>query len=107
MPITRSEAMFFTGGLVAGVAVVAALPWLKKQYETLRENAESGEGMPAADLGRKMATTFEEFLKAAPGFAEAGKAGMAAGYDAARKMATAAAGSTASDDVTVGPTQAA
>ena len=87
MPVTRSEALFFTGGLVAGIAAVAAYPWVKKQYDAMREGAQEGESMPVADIGRKVAASFEDFLKAAPTFAEAGKSGMQAGFEAAKRMA--------------------
>ncbi|MBI1322928.1 hypothetical protein GC170_07055 [bacterium] len=89
MPVTRSEAMFFTGGLLAGVAAVAAYPWLKKQYDTLREQSSSEDSaMPqASEIGRKLSETVEEFLKNAPGFVDAGKSGLHAGFEAATRMA--------------------
>lgn len=89
MPVTRSEAMFFTGGLIAGVAAVAALPWLKKQYDSMREQSSGVDSsMPqATEIGRKLSETMEDFLKSAPGFVDAGKSGLQAGFDAACRMA--------------------
>lgn len=89
MPVTRSEAMFFTGGLLAGVAAVAAYPWLKKQYDTMRDqSASTDSAMPqASEIGRKLSETVEEFLKNAPGFVDAGKSGLHAGFEAACRMA--------------------
>lgn len=89
MPVTRSEAMFFTGGLIAGVAAVAAFPWLKKQYEMLhdQQSASGQASEPMNDIGRKLSETVEEFMKNAPGFVDAGKSGLQAGFDAACRMA--------------------
>jgi|GEM_PF-1567911 len=87
MPVTRSEAMFFAGGLVAGVAAVAAYPWLKRKYETLQDPANAS-GQNANDLiGRKLSETVEEFLKNAPEYVDAGKSGLRAGFEAACRMA--------------------
>ncbi len=87
MPVTRSEAMFFAGGLVAGVAAVAAYPWLKRKYETLQDPANAN-GQSANDaIGRKLSETVEEFLKNAPDYVDAGKSGLRAGFEAACRMA--------------------
>jgi len=89
MPVTRSEAMFFTGGLIAGVAAVAAYPWRKKRYDAMNDpSAGTDSAMPqAGEIGRKLSETVEEFLKNAPGFVDAGKSGLHAGFEAACRMA--------------------
>lgn len=90
MPVSRSEAMFFTGGLIAGVAAVAAYPWLKRQYDTYRDHLP---GMPdtnppsSGDVGRSISDTFDAILRNAPDYVEAGKSGLQAGFEAACRMA--------------------
>lgn len=86
MPVTRSEAMFFAGGLAAGIAAVAAYPWLKRKYESFQESAD-GSMVPGGDIGKKLSETVEEFLKNAPNYVDAGKSGLQAGYQAACRMA--------------------
>lgn len=90
MPVTRSEAMFFAGGLAAGVAVVAAYPWLKRHLEPVLDSSKAGTGESSgSEMGRKLAETVESFIQGAPNMAEAGASGMAAGVSAARRMAEA------------------
>lgn len=90
MPVTRSEAMFFAGGLAAGVAVVAAYPWLKRHLEPVLDPSKTGTGESSgSEMGRKLAETVESFIHGAPNMAEAGASGMAAGVSAARRMAEA------------------
>ena len=89
MPVTRSEAIFFAGGLAAGVAAVAAYPWLKRHLEPLMDQSKAGTGESGSEMGRKLAETVDQFLQNAPHVAEAGASGVAAGVSAARRMAEA------------------
>lgn len=90
MPVTRSEALFFVGGVVAGVAAAAAFPIVKRQLESMKEiqagTESEGQG---ADMGQRLAETVEHFIQKAPGMTEASAAGMAAGVSAAKRMAEA------------------
>jgi hypothetical protein len=89
MPVTRSEALFFVGGIVAGVAAAAALPLVKRQLDAIGEGkGEGGEGS-GLEIGQKLAATVEQFMQNAPGMTEAGASGMAAGVKAAKRMAEA------------------
>jgi hypothetical protein len=89
MPVTRSEAMFFLGGVAAGVAAFAAYPYVKKHLEGLSGSSAEGLGGQNSEIGQKLAETVEQFVSKTPSMAEASASGMAAGVAAAKRMAEA------------------
>ncbi|MFM7318703.1 MAG: hypothetical protein ACKO85_19685 [Isosphaeraceae bacterium] len=89
MPVTRSEALFFVGGVAAGVAAFAAYPYVKKHLEGLSGSSADGLGSQGSEIGQKLAETVGQFISNAPSMAEASASGVAAGVTAARRMAEA------------------
>lgn len=89
MPVTRSEALFFVGGVVAGIAAVAAFPLVKRQLDGMKESQAGGSDIPGSDVGQRLAETVEQFIQKVPNMTEASASGMAAGVNAAKRMAEA------------------
>ncbi len=64
MPITRSELMFFSAGVVAGAVARSAYPQLKEKLAPLLAGALSGTGGPLADVYAEISKTVSEKVEA-------------------------------------------
>lgn len=60
MPVTRSELLFFSAGVVVGAIGHAAAPKLKEKFGPLVEAAMAGMGDGLGDRCAEMARTFAE-----------------------------------------------
>jgi hypothetical protein len=64
MPMTRSEAMFFTAGLVIGAAASASFPHLKEKFGPLLSAALAGAGSAFGETYAEMAKKVAEKVEA-------------------------------------------
>lgn len=64
MPVTRSEAMFFTAGLVIGAAAGASFPILKEKFGPLLSGALAGAGAAFGESYSEMAKKVAEKVEA-------------------------------------------
>jgi hypothetical protein len=64
MPMTRSEAMFFTAGLVIGAAAGANFPALKEKFGPLLSGALAGAGSAFGESYSEMAKKVAEKVEA-------------------------------------------
>ncbi len=64
MPMTRSEAMFFTAGLVIGAAAGANYPLLKEKLGPLLSGALAGAGSAFGESYAEMAKKVAEKVEA-------------------------------------------
>jgi hypothetical protein len=64
MPMTRSEAMFFTAGLVIGAAAGASYPALKEKFGPLLSGALAGAGAAFGESYSEMAKKVAEKVEA-------------------------------------------
>lgn len=60
MPMTRSELMYFSAGMVAGAFARSAYPQLKEKFGPLLAGALAGTGGPLADAYAEVAKTVAE-----------------------------------------------
>ncbi len=60
MPVTRSEALFFAGGVIVGAAVIAAYPYFKDKLGPVLDGARDLVGDKYADAAKKMAERIED-----------------------------------------------
>lgn len=74
MPVTRTEALFFTAGVAVGAAAAANYPWLKKKAGPLIAGVGTAFGDSYAEAARRVAEKVEavqdamaEMRRAAPG----------------------------------------
>jgi len=59
MPVTRSETLFFTAGVVVGAAAAANYPWLKEKAGPLIAGVGAGFGDSYAEAARRVAEKVE------------------------------------------------
>jgi len=71
MPVTRSEALFFTVGVVAGAAAAANYPWLKQKAGPLIAGAGAAFGDSYAEAARRVAEKVEAIQDAMAAMREA------------------------------------
>jgi hypothetical protein len=64
MPMTRSEAMFFTAGLVIGATAGANFPALKEKFGPLLSGALAGAGAAFGESYSEMAKKVAEKVEA-------------------------------------------
>jgi hypothetical protein len=64
MPMTRSEAMFFTAGLVIGATAGANYPLLKEKFGPLLSSALAGAGAAFGESYAEMAKKVAEKVEA-------------------------------------------
>ncbi len=64
MPVTRSEALFFTAGLVIGAAAGASFPILKEKFGPLLSGALAGAGAAFGESYSEMAKKVAEKVEA-------------------------------------------